>query len=153
MTGSIVKTYVTETAHIVREAVSERCKYNIHGHSYTWEIIITGPIQENGMVLDFKQLKPIKDFIDNFDHACVFWSKEDPEILNFFLDKFKRVIIMEKNCTAENMSRIVHALVVDKFLGNNKSFKVSVRVWETATGSAISNESNSTDNCTFYIKD
>jgi len=153
MTGSIVKTYITETAHIVREAISERCKHNIHGHSYTWEILITGPIQQNGMVLDFKQLKPIKEFIDHFDHSCVFWSKEEPEILEFFLDKFKRVIIMNKNCTAENMARVVHALVVDKFLNNNKNFKVSVRVWETATGSAISNESDPSDSCTFFIKE
>lgn len=151
MSSQIVKLIETETAHIVRNAVSERCRFNIHGHSYKWEICIKGPINpETGMVLDFKELADIKAQIDKFDHATTFWSKEDPMIINFFKDSFHRVVVMEKNVTAENMARWAHKMTTDWLATNkNPSAMVAptytcayVRVWETRTGSAWTDESD-----------
>jgi 6-pyruvoyl tetrahydropterin synthase/QueD family protein len=153
MPTQIVKQYETETAHIVRNAISERCRYNIHGHSYKWEIAIKGPIHPaTGMVLDFKELGDIKAMIDKFDHATVFWEQEDPEIIDFFKTHFRRVLVMKKNVTAENMARWAYKWI-EEWLDSsfNHSIWASgkppafaqtyscayVRLWETRTGSAL----------------
>jgi len=143
----ITKQYVTETAHIVRNAVSERCKYNIHGHSYTFEVGIIGDINpKTGMVIDFKEFGPIKAYIDKFDHAMVLWASDFDYILDFFTNNFKRVIIMSKNCTAENMAKLIHrelkAMLVEKDIPAQVQ---TVKVWETATSCAIAIDSDDTD--------
>lgn len=151
----IKKKFTSETSHIVRNAVSELCRYNIHGHSYKWFVYIKGNInEETGMVLDFKELAPIKEFINLFDHATVFWSKEDPEIIDFFKNKFKRVLVMYKNTTAENMARLVFAFTKQWLKENNYNAKVSqVDVWETETGCAIATNSDSDDLITNYYNE
>ncbi len=143
----IQKKFTTETAHIVREASSIRCKNNIHGHSYTWIVTIQGGLDHAGMIIDFKDLKPIKDFIDLFDHATVFWSKEpDCEILAFFQDKFSRVLIMKQNPTAENMARSLFKFTKDWLQKDYPTLSVAeVAVWETATGCGIATECNGND--------
>lgn len=135
----IEKIMQSETAHIVRNAVSERCKFNVHGHSYIWEIALKGPVNpDTGMVLDFKELKPIKDFVDDFDHATVFSVAEDKEIIDFFYSKFQRVLIMEKNCTAENMARALFKFAQDFLFKNYSNIEVAyARVRETTTGAAV----------------
>ena len=42
----------------------------LHGHNYTVDVFITGPLNEDGMVMDFNQLKAIikKEVIDELDH-------------------------------------------------------------------------------------
>lgn len=148
----IKKIFKTETAHIVRNAYSNRCKYNIHGHSYKWIIHIEGPIDEKtGMIIDFKQLNPIKKYIDQFDHTTVLWKKEKKYIKDFFLKNFKRVIIMEQNPTAENMARLIYGFVskwlitfswdpTTPYYDRLSKFKVNlVEVWETETGCGVAN--------------
>lgn len=135
----IEKIMKSETAHIVKNAASTRCRFSVHGHSYIWEIGLEGDISPNtGMVLDFKELKPIKDFVDDFDHAMVFASEEDVEVIEFFYSKFERVLVMQKNCTAENMARALFKVASDfvKQQGNNIWVSYA-RVRETATGSAV----------------
>jgi len=141
----IRKIFKTETAHIVRNAASLRCRYNIHGHSYIFEVFIEGPVNEKtGMVIDFTELKWIGKFIDQFDHATVFWSEEKPEIIVFFEEQFERVVIMKKNPTAENMASLVHKYVTDH-ITTKDCYCSKVKVHETTTGCAIANNSNDND--------
>ena len=60
---------------------SGHCAY-IHGHN--WTIKLTFECREldsNGFVIDFGQLKYIKDWIDHhLDHACLF-NEDDPQRL------------------------------------------------------------------------
>ena len=165
MSTRIEKLFETETAHIVRNAVSEKCALNIHGHSYLWRVTIEGPVDEiTGMVLDFIELKPIKDFIDKFDHAMILWDGDPDEIFKMFFHKnCKRVIEMKKNCTAENMARIVFKFTqdwLDKKWENwlkehfdcqiNSPYNcVEVRVNETRTGCGITTCSDNNDICTY----
>jgi len=147
----IRKLYETETAHRVLNADSIRCSQGPHGHSYRWEIEIAGPVNpETGMLIDFGSLKPIKEMIDKFDHAYIFWDKEDPEIIDFFKKHFKRLIIMRKNVTAENMAlwahRQINVWLQKQFnLNYTPARPVKVRVWETRTGSAIADYSTEED--------
>ena len=143
----ITKTFKTETAHIVRDAFSERCKYNIHGHSYLWELTIEGNLDNAGMVVDFGALSSIKKFVDKFDHSTVFWSREDQTVLSFFYDNFKRVITMMHNPTAENMARLLLKFANDQFaqMGWTNIKAHSVTVHETTTGRATAYEYNFDD--------
>jgi 6-pyruvoyltetrahydropterin/6-carboxytetrahydropterin synthase len=146
----IEKVFETETAHIVRGATSERCKFNVHGHSYKWEVEICGPVNDFGMVIDFIELKPIKEFIDLFDHAMILWSEEENSFVDFFKTNCKRVMVMKKNTTAENMARLVHKYT-NEWLnhrpgGTPDTYKCTqVNVWETRTGCGIATSSDTDD--------
>lgn len=156
MSNIISKTFEVETAHIVRNAISERCKHNIHGHSYKIEVSIIGRInEETGMVLDFKELSEFKNFVDKFDHSTILWNLESDDIKSFFLHNFKRVIIMEKNCTAENMARLLfkkfsEILMCNDFSNENVCIH-EVKVWETRNSCAIADEYDNMDNI-YYIQ-
>lgn len=40
-----------------------------HGHNYVVTFYFSGNVDENGFVIDYRELQPIKDFIDNvLDH-------------------------------------------------------------------------------------
>ncbi len=139
---SVKKSFFSETAHIVRDAISERCKFNIHGHSYQWNATLyTDKLQENGMVLDFKELGFIKQLVDLFDHTTVLWMSEKQSIIDFFNGNFKRVIIMRKNPTAENMTEFLTNIIIN-YVRNNEYLKgivkaIKVEVYETKYNSAI----------------
>lgn len=143
----IIKKFKTETAHIVRNAFTKRCQ-TLHGHSGLWELYVNGPIsEETGMVIDFKALQPIKDLIDKFDHSTVLWSKEEETIKYFFLNNFSRILITNKNCTAENMARLVlkysNEIIKENF-GKEYSV-VKVKLWETESGCAEATEYDEND--------
>ena len=144
----ITKIFRTETSHVVREAFSERCKYNIHGHSYVWELNISGDLDKAGMVVDFGALSSIKKFVDLFDHATVFWNQEDrySTSIEFFKKNFNRWIVMKQNPTAENMARLLLKQANIFFKKMNMRCKaVSVVVHETITGKATAFEYNDFD--------
>jgi 6-pyruvoyltetrahydropterin/6-carboxytetrahydropterin synthase len=151
----ITKQFRSETSHIVRNAFSERCKYNQHGHSYVYEVSIVGEVSEtSGMVLDFKELQPIKSLIDMFDHCAVLWEGEQNYFKDFFKKEFKRVLVMKKNPTAENMVRIISKFVSQWLSEKHPHCCLhSVRVWETVTGSAEGNEFDDDDVFTFVSED
>jgi 6-pyruvoyltetrahydropterin/6-carboxytetrahydropterin synthase len=150
----ISKIFKTETSHIVRDAVYVRCRETPHGHSYKWIVTVEGPVQSNGMVIDFKELSFAKDFIDLFDHSIVFWSKEDPIILEFFLKNFKRVLVMNKNTTAENMAKLVFKSLSDIIEDKFRHVKlVQVDVWETENSYASATYCDEEDTFSYIHKD
>jgi len=54
-----------------------KCKFP-HGHNYEVDVSLSGPLNENGMVIDFSELKgQLKSMVKQFDHAMVLF-KEDP---------------------------------------------------------------------------
>jgi 6-pyruvoyltetrahydropterin/6-carboxytetrahydropterin synthase len=57
---------------------------NLHGHNYKVIITIEGPIKEDGMVLDFKEVKSIvnKKVIDKIDHTHLNDLLENPSAEN-----------------------------------------------------------------------
>lgn len=65
---SITKCFEFEACHYLPN-YNGKCA-NMHGHSYKLEVEVTGPILQNGMVLDFGELKKIvNDLVTNiFDH-------------------------------------------------------------------------------------
>ena len=134
----ITKKYRAEYAHIVRGAYSERCRYNVHGHSGLFEITLQSEeLDSAGMVVDFGNLKPIKQLIDLFDHTMLLWEGENEEVKDFFKNNFERVIIMKQNTTAENMARVIADYAEEIVTTNFDDVNIkSVTVHETATGRA-----------------
>ena len=114
---------------------------NLHGHRYAIEITLSGDIirqegiSENGMVMDFSDVKAIarRSVVDVWDHAFLVY-RGDQVILDFLrtLPEHKTVI-METVPTAENMAaeafRILQAEYQDTY-GNHLKLE-RVRLYET----------------------
>lgn len=140
----IRKLYKFENAHIVRNCSSDRCKFSIHGHSYRVEVLLEGKALDNGqMVYDFGLMKgTIKDFLDAFDHATTYWSKDDPSYIGFIHQHSLRWIELPVSPSAEQFARVFF-VVIDAILRNTKMQNGedavalhSVIVHETDTGYA-----------------
>lgn len=114
---------------------------NLHGHRYAIEITLTGDIirqenaSENGMVMDFSDVKAIarQAVVDPWDHAFLVY-KGDAEVLEFLnsLPNHKTVV-MDAVPTAENMAaeafRILNGCYKDLY-GNHLRLE-RVRLYET----------------------
>ncbi len=114
---------------------------NLHGHRYAIEITLSGAIinaehvSENGMVMDFSDVKRIarETVVDRWDHAFIVYEK-DLEVLNFLnsLPNHKTVIFP---CipTAENMAAEAFKLLRTQYkdtYGNQLKLE-RVRLYET----------------------
>ncbi len=139
----IRKLFKFEGAHIVRNCSSEKCRENIHGHSYIVEVFITSDKLDNGcMIMDFCRLKPVKDFIESFDHTYTLWQKENDDFKQFIYKYNKRVAEVPVSPSAEGFA-LMFFYAIDHILkgmpainGEGNIRLHSVRVHETATGYA-----------------
>jgi 6-pyruvoyltetrahydropterin/6-carboxytetrahydropterin synthase len=140
----IRKLFKFENAHIVRGCSTQRCSFNIHGHSYKVEVLLESDYLDNGdMVYDFGLIKlRIKDLIDSFDHSITLYSKDSNEYKNDMKKHSKRWIELPVSPSAEQFSRVIF-LIVQKIIDNtmmiNGEMEVSVNsiiVHETDTGYA-----------------
>ena len=88
---------------------------NLHGH--TWKVVfeITGPMQESGMIYDFKQLKPLLKS-----------ALPDHKFLNDFVP----------NPTAENICEYLFNKVSALLKEKNLTLK-TLEVWENEDAAAI----------------
>jgi len=93
-----------DAAHYILDATEKQCE-EVHGHTYTLEIVVEGEVGEDGMVLDFADLKKlVNDVIRKLDH--------------------KNLNELFKNPTAENIAQwIFDQLKLQLNL-------VSVKLWE-----------------------
>lgn len=144
---SVTKQFRTETAHRLAK-YSGRCSH-LHGHSYMFEVTASSEglntLTENGMIVDFKELKvAMHEVLDPWDHALIL-CEEDPlvkhlpekELRQLFHStdgKEPRMFVVSWNPTAENMASYV-AQCVNNLLPKH-IFVTRVRVWETATSHA-----------------
>lgn len=87
---------------------------NLHGHSYTGCITIYDEVQEDGMVMDFNDIKAV---IDQLDHATIFGATE---VRDAFEDRLyelcfnhnkKTVVIPYGRSTAENIARYIKSRI------------------------------------------
>jgi 6-pyruvoyltetrahydropterin/6-carboxytetrahydropterin synthase len=114
---------------------------NLHGHRYALEITLSGDIinasntSENGMVMDFSDVKQIarESVVDVWDHAFLVF-KEDKVVLDFLksLPNHKTVIFPSVP-TAENMAAEAFRILKNQYkdiYGNHLTL-VRVRLYET----------------------
>jgi 6-pyruvoyltetrahydropterin/6-carboxytetrahydropterin synthase len=143
----IRKLYKFENAHVVRNCSTNRCKYSIHGHSYKVEVMLESNSLDNGeMVYDFGLMKGnIKEIIDSFDHATVFWDRDNGDFIKAIKEHSDRWVSIPVNPSAEQLSRVLFVLI-DRILNKtqmaNGEGEVSlraIRIHETDTGYAECN--------------
>ena len=128
-----------DAGHRIPSHKSQCC--NLHGHRYAIEITLTGDIiqqegaSENGMVMDFSDVKAIarQAVVDPWDHAFLVY-KGDKTVLEF-LDSLPnhKTVVMQSIPTAENMAaeafRILNDCYRDTY-GNHLQLE-RVRLFET----------------------
>lgn len=117
-----------------------QCK-NLHGHRYALEITLSGDIiaqeqaSENGMVMDFSDVKRIarESVVDVWDHAFLVYKNDKPvlDFLNSLLNH--KTVVFPSVPTAENMAaeafKLLQASYKDTF-GNHLKLE-RVRLYET----------------------
>lgn len=114
---------------------------NLHGHRYAMEITLSGDIialesaSENGMVMDFADVKRIarESVVDVWDHAFLVYEK-DTEVLDFLnnLPNHKTVVFPTVP-TAENMAAEAFRILKNEYhdtFGNHLNLE-RVRLYET----------------------
>lgn len=139
----IRKSFRFEGAHIVRNCTSQRCKHNIHGHSYGVEVTIESNQLDKGyMVMDFMLLDKVKILVDSFDHSYSLWNMEAVEFKDWIHNNTQRVAEIPVSPSAEGYA-LMFFYIIDKILKNTVfkngegNIKLnSVKVHETSTGYA-----------------
>lgn len=139
----IRKQFKFEGAHIVRNCSSQRCRENIHGHSYIVEVFLTsGQLDRGYMVMDFCRLDKVKEWIESFDHSYSLWQEEPTAFKEFIYRYNRRVAEIPVSPSAEGYA-LLFMFAIDKIIqstppvnGEGDIRVRSVRVHETATGYA-----------------
>jgi 6-pyruvoyltetrahydropterin/6-carboxytetrahydropterin synthase len=64
----VSKEFTFDSAHFLTK-YHGKCE-NLHGHTYRLRVTVSGPVGEEGMVVDFKELKALvkERVIDKYDH-------------------------------------------------------------------------------------
>lgn len=112
----------------------------LHGHNWKVEIEITGNPNDDGYIVDFKELKNV---IKLMDHKVLL--KEDDPLLELLWKNPEQVYTLKNEPTCENLSKHIAEDLIPK----NKNIEVIlVRVWENdnSYGETIINVEKSNNN-------
>ncbi len=110
----VTKVFTFDSAHALTQ-YHGKCE-RLHGHTYKLEVTVEGEVKDDGMVMDFVQLKDVvkRDVIDKLDHQNLNDLFENPS--SELLAKW----IWEKVSVAEELAAAEVKLH-------------EVKLWETAT--------------------
>jgi 6-pyruvoyltetrahydropterin/6-carboxytetrahydropterin synthase len=104
---------------------------NIHGHSYEAHVILSGELDEQGMVMDYFDMKGlIQSKVDELDHAFL-CDSSDAVVLEFLLEHKLKHVIVDFPTTAENIARMLCDHVVSMLPSGHRLDAVKIRVFET----------------------
>jgi len=109
---SIVQSFVFHAAHHLSWH-SGRCA-QVHGHTYRFEVVVVGELDENGIIIDFDSLVPLV-------HRVVL-ERLDHHDLNEIIE----------NPTAELIAEWIFNQLEPAIQGLSE-----IRVWETSESAAI----------------
>jgi len=106
-----------------------KCK-NLHGHSYKCMVELSGKPIENGMVLDYYDVKKIiEPVIENLDHAFMVY-RDDKELLGLLTQLNSKMVVVDFQSTAENICVYLLKEIKNSNLPKNIN-SVKVRIFET----------------------
>ena len=128
----IVKTEDSfDSAHFLAR-YNGKCR-NIHGHRWRVVIGIAGENLDDGMVVDFTDIKAaLKALTDNLDHSLVMEKDTlKPQTYECLVDEGFRIMIMDFRPTAENFAKYFFDEI------KNKGFNIrAAEVYETPNNCA-----------------
>ncbi|MET0268018.1 MAG: 6-carboxytetrahydropterin synthase QueD [Duganella sp.] len=100
---------------------------NLHGHRYTLEITLTGEIitaegnSDNGMIMDFSDIKSLakEHLVDVWDHAFIVYE-QDTAVREFLASlPGHKTVVIDRIPTVENLAHvafgILKAAYIDRF--------------------------------------
>ena len=78
----IAKEFTFDSAHFLKDYKGE-CE-KMHGHTYRIRVVVEGEPKENGLVMDFAELKKIvnEKVVDKWDHAIINDTLEHASVEN-----------------------------------------------------------------------
>lgn len=106
--------------------------WNLHGHTYKLEVTVSGDLDENGLLIDFGDMKKIcmEKVVNVLDHSTMIYEKDELLMNSFPKELYHVVVAFEP--TAENISK----WIADKLEEGGLRIK-QVAVWETANSKAL----------------
>ena len=127
---TIARRFSWDAAHRVTRHES-KCR-NLHGHRYEAEVVVRGPLDPLGRVVDFSVLKDrVGGWLDaTWDHGALL-AVHDAALLALVQVNDWRHYVLDGEPTAENLARELLARA-RSLLSDTGIEVVSVRVWETA---------------------
>ncbi len=91
MRTRVTKSFHFEAAHQLPWHAG-RCR-KLHGHGYRLEVTVEGPLDGNGVVVDFDDLKAVvqREVVDRYDHAYLNDLLDNPTAELIAADAWKRL--------------------------------------------------------------
>jgi len=130
----VCKTLSFEAAHRLLKEYTGKCSNN-HGHSWVVDVELEAEqLDEKGMVIDFNELKALKQWVDEtLDHSTILWEK-DP-MCEYIRTSGQRLFTTRENPTSEVIARLIFEKAQELF-ANERVRVSSVVVHETCTSRA-----------------
>ena len=96
---------------------------NLHGHSYKLMVEFTGDIDDNGMVMDYYDVKEIvAPLVDDLDHGFLVYEN-DIELLKILKKLNSKHTVVKFESTAENICKyFLEKISESKLPGNIKKY-------------------------------
>jgi 6-pyruvoyltetrahydropterin/6-carboxytetrahydropterin synthase len=124
----IAKEFHWEMGHRLPEHFG-KCK-NIHGHSYKMIVELEGDLNENGMIMDYYDLKKlVRPVVEELDHSFMVFEK-DVEIVRFLESVKSKKIIVGFQSTVENICKYILTEIKKQNMPSNVK-KLKVRIFES----------------------
>lgn len=127
MRAKIAKNFTWEMSH--RLPYHKAACRNIHGHSYKMRVELEGETNENGMVMDYYDIKKtVLPLLNKMDHSFI-CDPNDKLMINFLKENDFRYIIMDNYSTAENIVHYILNELKPQFqkLRNLKTLKIRLQ--------------------------
>lgn len=103
---------------------------NLHGHSYRLFLEVDGDIDENGLLIDFYDLKRIVNpIIEELDHAFMV-SSLDPDLNELLKDFTTKRVDVGFHSSVENITKYLLDRITSNILPSNIK-AVTATVYET----------------------
>lgn len=104
--------------------------FNLHGHSYKLLVEFEGDVEQNGMVLDYFDVKEIiSPLIDELDHSVII-NSEDIALIDAMKKLNSNHVIVDFESTAENLCNYFLYKIKSSKLPKNIT-NIMVKVFET----------------------
>lgn len=129
---TICRTFSFAYAHILPEHVG-KCK-QLHGHNARMDVEVTGPIHNDGMMVDFGVLKRIVEdrVLHKYDHKTILL--DGPQGRALAAEMVDSVVLLPYPPTAENMVRDIAALLqLGMYQQDPQLALARLRLYETDT--------------------
>jgi 6-pyruvoyltetrahydropterin/6-carboxytetrahydropterin synthase len=135
--ATVAKKFRWDSAH--RLPKHDGACRNLHGHSYSMTVEFEGIIGDDGIVVDFQDIKSlVKPLVDSWDHATLVASYDAP-LLAAVQELGSKYALLAGDSTAENLAVAAMEFIHEhggEDLSRSGIRKLTVRVEETITSFA-----------------